>query len=155
MRGRYSLKTIHKMYEHLHWANLRILEDLKTREETNHQAKQLFSHILLAEEVWFMRIKGLDSIPQALWTELSSEECLKFLEKNNQNFTELLAGLSDTNVDQPIVYKNSTGKEFTTSIRDIVTHVALHGQYHRGQINRVLRGEGFEPVNVDFITFVR
>ncbi len=149
------MKTIKKMYEHLHWANLQILEALKTWEDQNNQAKLLFSHILLAEEVWFTRIKGLDSTPQALWTELSIEECLELLEKNNQNFTELLAGLSDINVNRLIVYKNSTGKEFSTSIRDIVTHVALHGQYHRGQINRVLRGEGFEPVNVDFITFVR
>lgn len=29
--------------------------------------------------------------------------------------------------------------------------VALQGQYHRGQINSLLRADGFEPVNIDFI----
>ena len=33
-----------------------------------------------------------------------------------------------------VTYKNSKGTEFRNSKRDILTHVALHGQYHRGQI---------------------
>ncbi|PFN98562.1 damage-inducible protein DinB [Bacillus sp. AFS076308] len=146
------MDTIIRMYQHLDWANLRILETLKTTGDQNSEAKRLFSHILLAEEVWFHRIKGLDSNPQAIWTELSLDECSNLLAKNKQGFSELLEGLSETDI---IVYKNSTGKEFSTSVQDILTHVSLHGQYHRGQINRLLREDGFEPVNLDYITFVR
>jgi uncharacterized damage-inducible protein DinB len=149
------LKTIINMYEHLHWANQRILDTLRIKGDQESEAKRLFSHILHAEQVWFNRIKSLDRSINALWTELSLEECLELVEKNHRNLSELLAGFSETNVDHVIVYKNSTGKEFTSSIRDILTHVALHGQYHRGQINRLIREEGAEPVNVDFITFVR
>ncbi|MCM3727321.1 damage-inducible protein DinB [Neobacillus cucumis] len=146
------METIIKMYQHLDWANLRILETLKTMGDHNSEAKRLFSHILLAEEVWLLRIKGLDSNPQEIWTELSLEKCSNLLAKNKQGFSELLGGLSETDI---IVYKNSTGKKFSTAVQDILTHVALHGQYHRGQINRLLREEGFEPVNLDYITFVR
>lgn len=146
------METIIKMYQHLDWANLRIFETLKTIGNLNSEAKRLFSHILLAEEVWLHRIKGLDSNPQAIWTELSLEECSSLMEKNKQGYSKLLAGLFETDV---IVYKNSNGQEFSTAVKDILTHVALHGQYHRGQINRLLREEGSEPVNVDYITFVR
>jgi len=149
------MKTIKKMFEHLHWANLRILETLKTSGNQDHQAKQLFSHILIAEEVWLNRMKGLPSGPQALWTELSIEECSKLAEANYKNFTEFLTGLSDEKSEDIISYKNSTGKEFSTSIADILTHVALHGQYHRGQINRRLRQKKLEPINIDYITYVR
>lgn len=151
------MKTIIKMYEHLHWANLRIVEALKMRGDQSSQAKQFFSHVLLAEEVWIQRLQGGNSPShsEALWSELSIEGCLRLLEKNNQRFAEFLAGLSNDNLEQLVVYQNSTGREFSTSKRDILTHVALHGQYHRGQINRLLREEGLEPVNVDFITFVR
>ncbi|WP_462410839.1 DinB family protein [Neobacillus sp. Marseille-QA0830] len=149
------MRTIRKMFEHMHWANLRILETLKTSGDGNHQAKQLLSHILLAEEVWLNRLKGLSCSPQAIWTELSLEECLRLAETNHKNFAELLSGLSDANSEDIITYKNSTGKEFTTSLADILTHVALHGQYHRGQINRLLRQENLEPINVDYITYVR
>jgi uncharacterized damage-inducible protein DinB len=66
-----------------------------------------------------------------------------------------LTNLSNTDLDKFISYSNSKGQEFKNSVRDILTHVALHGQYHRGQINSRLRADGFEPVNLDFITFVR
>ncbi|ULT56532.1 damage-inducible protein DinB [Neobacillus drentensis] len=149
------MDTIMKMFQHLEWANLRILEALKAIGGRNHQTKRLFSHLLLAEEVWFNRLQGLDSNPQAIWTELTIEECSNLVMKNQQRFSGLLGGLSETTMEDVIVYKNSTGQAFSTSVGDILTHVALHGQYHRGQINRLLREDGFEPVNVDFISFVR
>ena len=41
----FSLKTIQKMFEHLNWANQRILETLQNIEVENQQVR-LFSHIL-------------------------------------------------------------------------------------------------------------
>ncbi|MDR4949557.1 DinB family protein [Neobacillus cucumis] len=149
------METIMKMFDHLDWANQRIFEALKSKGDRANQAKLQFSHILLAEEVWFQRIKRQDSIPLAIWTELTIEECSKLVEKNKQHVARFFEGLSKEDLEERIVYKNSTGQEFSTSVRDILTHVALHGQYHRGQINRLLRQVGHEPVNVDFITFVR
>lgn len=52
-------------------------------------------------------------------------------------------------------YTNSKGDEFKYSVGDILTHVALHGQYHRGQINSRLRAMGVEPVSVDYIIFAK
>ena len=39
--------------------------------------------------------------------------------------------------------------------RDILFHLASHGAYHRGQISVTLRHSNLEPVNTDYITFVR
>jgi uncharacterized damage-inducible protein DinB len=52
-------------------------------------------------------------------------------------------------------YRNSAGNEFDNTVRDILTHVALHGQYHRGQIARAMRAAGREPVYTDYIGFIR
>jgi uncharacterized damage-inducible protein DinB len=149
------VKTIQNMFEHLHWANQRILETLKSIEGENKQAIILFSHILLAEQVWFTRLKGLDSSKLPIWAEVSLETCVKLANQNNQNFKEYLTGLSSSDLEQTVSYRNSKGIEFKNSVRDILTHAALHGQYHRGQINQLLRINDFEPVNVDFITFRR
>jgi uncharacterized damage-inducible protein DinB len=54
-----------------------------------------------------------------------------------------------------MTYRNSKGLEFTNSVGDTLTHVWLHGSYHRGQIAQAIRRAGHEPVNTDFITFVR
>ena len=149
------LKTIQNMYKHLHWANQRILKSLQNDGEGNKQATNLFSHILLAENVWFTRISGKDSSHLPIWAEVSIESCIDLVNQNNHNFTDLLSKLSNSELDQLVSYKNSKGAEFHTSKRDILTHVALHGQYHRGQINQLQRAADLEPINVDFIKFAR
>lgn len=78
------------------------------------------------------------------------------MEDNHRNFSAYLATLEDDgSLEKAIAYKNQTGAAYSTSVRDILTHVALHGQYHRGQINAMLRAAGAEPINVDYITYVR
>lgn len=151
------METIKNMYRHLHWANLRILERVTTIEgdSDSKQVMNLFSHILFAEQVWATRIKGEDTSTLPIWADVDLEICTKLVDQNNNNFTQLLSEIDDDHLDEIISYKNSKGTEFHNSIRDILIHVALHGQYHRGQINLRLRADKFEPVNVDFIAFKR
>ena len=52
-------------------------------------------------------------------------------------------------------YTNSSGERFRTPLGEILLHVTHHGEHHRGQIARAVRRAGDEPVNTDFITFVR
>lgn len=54
-----------------------------------------------------------------------------------------------------IVYANTKGEAFQTAIHDIMIQVFNHGTYHRAQIACNLRQGGLEPVNTDYITFVR
>ncbi|MEK4536326.1 DinB family protein [Peribacillus sp. FSL K6-1552] len=149
------MKTIQKMYEHLNWANQLILETLQSIEDKNQEVSHLFSHILLAEKVWITRLRGLDSSRLPIWSEVDIEVCAELVMHNKESLTTFLTNSSNTDLDKLISYTNSKGKEFKNSVRDILTHVALHGQYHRGQINSRLRSDGFEPANIDFITFVR
>ena len=143
------------MYDHLNWANQRILETMQSIEDENQEVNRLFSHILLSEKVWATRLRGLESSQLPIWSEVDMEVCADLVMQNNESLTTFFTNLSNTDLDKLISYKNSKGKEFKNSVRDILTHVALHGQYHRGQINSRLRADGIEPVNVDFITFLR
>ncbi len=143
------------MYEHLNWANQRILETLQSIEDENQEVGRLFSHILFAEKVWITRLLGLDSSQLPIWSEVDIEVCADLIMQNENSFTTLLTNLENKDLDKLISYSNSKGKEFKSSMRDILIHVALHGQYHRGQINSRFRAGGIEPVDIDFITFVR
>lgn len=149
------MKTIQTMYEHVNWANQRILETLQSIEDENKEAIRLFSHLLFSEKVWITRLRGLDSSGLPIWSEVDIEFCAKLVMQNKESLTTFFADLATTNLEQLISYTNSKGTEFKNSVRDILTHVALHGQYHRGQINSRLRADGIEPVPIDFITFVR
>lgn len=149
------MKTIQKMFEHGNWANQRILETLQSLEAENQEVCRLFSHILLAEQVWITRLRGLDSSQLPIWSDADIGVCTELVRHNKEVLTRFLANLSIADLDQSISYSNSKGKAFKNSFRDILTHVALHGQYHRGQINSRLRAEGADPVNIDFIMFMR
>jgi uncharacterized damage-inducible protein DinB len=66
-----------------------------------------------------------------------------------------LAALRDEDVERPVSYTNTKGQPFETPIGDILLHVALHSQYHRGKVNLLLRQSNAAPSPVDFISFVR
>jgi uncharacterized damage-inducible protein DinB len=97
----------------------------------------------------------LDSSQLPIWSDVGIEVCAELVKQNEEGFTTLFTSLANTDLDKGISYRNSKGLEFNNSVRDILTHVALHGQYHRGQINSRLRANGIEPVVIDFILFVR
>ena len=67
----------------------------------------------------------------------------------------MIENLSEADLDSPIHYRNTRNQEFTSRIVDILTHVVIHGAYHRGQIARVLGVSAGSTVNTDFITFAR
>lgn len=149
------MQTIKQMYAHLHWANQQILETLQKHRNVLPQVLDLFSHILFSERVWITRLQGGDTSQMSIWSPVSLDVCITLVKQNEESFTSILQSLTQERYDQSLSYTNSKGITFTNSVQEILTHVALHGQYHRGQINARLRTEGLEPVNIDFITFVR
>ncbi|MCU9614803.1 DinB family protein [Caldibacillus lycopersici] len=149
------MKTIELMFDHLYWANQSMLSALIALDNIPLEALRIYSHLLLAEKVWYNRLQKNDRTNTPIWSDLSIAQCAKLMEENTNNYRYYITNLTQTDLHQLITYRNSKQEEFTTSIHDILTHVALHGQYHRGQINKLLRIYNEEPINVDFITFVR
>jgi len=149
------MRTIRKMIEHSQWANRRLLEGLITYGTVNVQTKQIIAHIVQSELVWLTRLEGNDSTGIELWPQLELGACLAISDSNKTAYDSFLAKIENDDLDQKISYRNQTGKQYDTPIREILTHVALHSQYHRGQVNTLLREDGKEPINVDMITFVR
>jgi len=144
-----------RLYEYVNWANRRVLDALRRQAEDNERARQWLCHILAAEQVWITRLRGEDSSSVPIRPDLSLDECGELLAQNADAYQQFLHDLTETDFDRAISYKNTKGVSFSTSIRDILTHVANHGTYHRGHIATLLRAAGQEPINTDFITFTR
>jgi uncharacterized damage-inducible protein DinB len=91
-----------------------------------------------------------------LWEEAEDLTAIRTMfEENAEQYRVYIEELEESELDEMVDYANQSGVPFRTSVRDILSQVLLHGQYHRGQINRVLRIESAEPVQVDYITFAR
>jgi len=148
--------NIRALYDHLLWADRRLLETLENAGDPPAAAVRLYDHILNAERVWLTRLEGRDSSHLSIWTTPDGLDGLRErLEALHSEFAQYLSALDDAALDAEIEYRNSSGAAFRNRVRDILLHVALHGHYHRGQINQLLRGAGLEPVSVDYIFWVR
>ncbi|MCD9021928.1 DinB family protein [Cohnella silvisoli] len=150
------MKTIKCMMDHLYWANARILDSLEESETKNKDLLKLVRHVAVAERVWLSRLQGKGSFQYSLWEEAEDLTAIRTMfEENAEQYRAYIEGLEESELDEMIDYANQSGVPFRTSVRDILSHVLLHGQYHRGQINRALRIESAEPAQVDYITFAR
>ncbi|SFE61384.1 Uncharacterized damage-inducible protein DinB (forms a four-helix bundle) [Paenibacillus catalpae] len=150
------MKTIKCMMDHLYWADGRILDALEESETKNKELLKLVRHVAVAEQVWLSRLQGKGSAQYSLWEEAEELTVIRTMfEENAEQYRVYIGGLEESKLDEMIDYASQSGVPFRTSVRDILLQVLLHGQYHRGQINRALRLESAEPVQVDYITFAR
>ena len=149
-----QVEHLRRLVDHLEWADKRVLASLRDARNPSPPVFSLYGHVLGAEHTWLRRIAG--EVPTvAIWPSLSLDECDTVAQQNFESLSQIVRSLSASDLVRSITYRNSAGAEFTTGLEDILLHVALHGSYHRGQIAALLRSSGDEPVNTDYIQWVR
>lgn len=113
-----------------------------------------YAHILGAEEVWLSRLVQRE--PRlAVWPSLNADDVAPVRAKIMQGYDTLLDRMDDEGLARSVSYRTSDGRPFTSTVGDILMQVVLHGQYHRGKVNLLLRVAGAQPAPVDFIAFAR
>jgi uncharacterized damage-inducible protein DinB len=149
-----SLAMLQRMWAHLTWADEQLWPALAIERPGDADAWRDYSHIIGAEETWLSRLEGRPSrLP--VWPQVSRDELRAARELVVAGYARYLDALTTESLDAELHYTNTAGRAFTTKRVDILLHVALHGQYHRGKINLLLRQVGAEPVPTDYIAFVR
>ena len=147
-----TLSLLRRLYDSVSWADERVIQSLDERDV---EARRYLHHVLAAERVWLLRLHGEDSSRQAIWPHLSDAEARSLAAENRKGYGRYLANLTEPELERRIEYVNQTGRRYSTTVADILTHVAMHGAYHRGQAARARREAGGVPLNTDFITDVR
>lgn len=143
-----------RMFDHLKWADERVLLAMRRTGERHEGSLGLYGHILGAEHVWLARLEGRTPAV-AVWPTMALEEYEAVATANHGAYRDYLETLEESALARMIEYRNSAGREFQSRIDDILTHVALHGAYHRGQIMLLRRESGEKLVSTDYIEFVR
>lgn len=142
-----------KLYQYNAWANQRVLGALKKQRVHDEKVLSLMGHIVAAQFLWLHRIKGLPPPDLKLWDNYDLENLATLAEGANTQWLEFVENTEDFN--REMSYKNYTGDPYTNNVEMIMIHLVNHSSYHRAQIAMLLRQEGFEPVNTDFITYDR
>jgi uncharacterized damage-inducible protein DinB len=136
------------------WADHRILDMIRNCAAAQAEALPLLGHVLRAEHIWLSRIMQREAA-YPVWPQWTVDECARVIDENAAGYRDMLAPLTDADLSKRITYHNLQGKEFTTPLIDILTHVVIHGSYHRGQVAKVIGRAGVPAVSSDFIIFAR
>ena len=149
---------IQRLFRHMFWASDRLitlLEDVDVDADAGREIARLFAHLVAAERVWLLRATGGDASSVPIWPDWSLDHATRAARETRARYQRLLDGVTEDELGRIVEYRNSQGTAFHTELGDILLHVAMHGSYHRGQIAAAVRRGGGEPVNTDFITYVR
>jgi uncharacterized damage-inducible protein DinB len=154
-KKRSAMKThLERMLHAMTWADAQLLSAIKAHPAIQTETLPLFGHVLAAEEVWLARLE-MRAPACAVWPTLSLAECETLAAQNASRYKQYLKNLTDSGLASLVRYRNTKGDEYTNSVLDILTHVVIHGAYHRGQIARVIGRGGGETPNTDYIAYVR
>jgi uncharacterized damage-inducible protein DinB len=148
------LEHLRRQFTYDAWANREVLSTLIKTSDASPRSRQLLAHILSAERLWLERIQShAQSFP--VWPEFSLEQCEVQIAELTSLWHTYLIKLPPAELSSKIIYKNTKGQTWTSTIEDILTHVLLHSAYHRGQIATEVRSRGEQPAYTDFIEAAR
>ena len=117
-------------------------------------AVHLFSHVLNAQAIWIARITGTRS-PVKVFQYHELDALRRLHEQTCPKLVELVQQADEAELARIIEYTNTQGKAYATPVGEILTHCFNHATYHRAQVALAIRGASLEPVNTDYITWVR
>jgi uncharacterized damage-inducible protein DinB len=145
---------LNALHQHSEWADRRMLAVLIAAGAPVRGALRELAHVRGSQEVWLSRIERREAtLP--VWPEMSLDELAAAGQSVDLGWRRLLDGLSNAELARVVSYTNSAGQSFTTPLEEILEHVMLHAQYHRGKANVALRAAGLTPAGVDFIAWAR
>ncbi|NOT09254.1 MAG: hypothetical protein HOP28_13745 [Gemmatimonadales bacterium] len=143
-----------RLFAHIRWAD-GILSDALARTPTPPaECIREYAHILGADETWLSRLtQRPPRVP--VWPALALPELTSLAADVHAGFDRYLADIDERSLASDVAYVNSAGQSFRTPAGEILLHITLHAQYHRGKINLLLRQAGLQPAPTDYIAFVR
>jgi uncharacterized damage-inducible protein DinB len=148
------IQTIRELWRHNTWADRRMSRALEPAAAATPEAVRELAHILGTQETWLARLERREPAT-AVWPKTPPGELDRLLDETHAAYARYLDALEERDLDAAIDYTNSAGDRFTNTVGEILLHVWLHGQYHRGKVNLLLRQAGAEPEWTDYIAFVR
>ncbi|CAN5165440.1 damage-inducible protein DinB [soil metagenome] len=138
------------------WANETIIENLQACDmEENSDALKITSHLINAQFIWMSRITNDSGLHIPAWKTHPLSELTSLAKRATEIWLPYIDNLTEQELNMSFDYSNSAGDQFTNTVGDALPHIVNHASYHRGQVAKLIRAKGFDPVNTDFITYAR
>lgn len=149
-----ALSLLRRLWQHGVWADETVQRAIGPDRPEHAGAWREYLHILGAQEVWLSRLERRERRLD-VWPSLGAEDAGTMRRALADAYASLLAGATDSDLERVVEYRTTDGRTFASTVSDILMQVMLHGQYHRGKMNLLLRQGDDAPAPVDFIAFSR
>ena len=136
------------------WANDHIITLTQKVESLPPKVKAIFSHLFNAHMIWYNRLTEQTN-STSVWAASEPNEWQQISDRHMQLFQAYIQKLEDEDFSNQIHYKNSKGRQYSSTIYEVLTHLSIHSSYHRGQIVVLLRPMVDEVPATDFIFYLR
>jgi len=113
------------------------------------------SHIVTIQEMWFNRVLTIPVIEvDDPWAEYSPEELRIRAKEVNRKWMDLIAD-EEIDLNTMLSIPREDGSKRSMTVREVLDHLLVHGQYHRAQIALFLKKSGIDSPGFDYISYTR
>jgi uncharacterized damage-inducible protein DinB len=159
-----KLELIRALYDYNEWANNRLLKtasELSSDEFSRSQGASWGSveanlaHIAGAQVVWLSRWQtGANPVPLADTHAVTGLDSIYArFDESHAALRRFTASLTDDRLDSLLAFTDSRGDSYEQVLWQLMTHVANHGTYHRGEVAMALTALGHSPGDLDYRYF--
>jgi uncharacterized damage-inducible protein DinB len=142
------------MFAFDHWATKASLDAVAPHADRVPRSLAWLNHVLGAKYIWLARVTGTPAKFSVNPTLTVADLMVEF-DAARDGWARFLEAQTDEGLARVIHYTNTKGDPFQTALNDILAHVPVHGQHHRGQVNADLRAAGLTPPVIDYIHAAR
>jgi len=141
-----SVALLREMFRYNAWANAEFFAKLQLLDpdlhgEERHVAIRQLNHCLVVNRIFRAHLTGrphpytADNTPET--PGLSELDAA--VAASDRWYIDYLQDVSEADLAESIAFAFTDGDQGCMSRQEILTHAAIHGAYHRGEVGRILR----------------
>jgi uncharacterized damage-inducible protein DinB len=138
-----------RLVEQSEWANLRWVEFVYSQSNPEVRPRELLTHIMDGERIWFERIDGHPRTTGDV-AMLSREELVQGFAENTATYRRFIRD----QLTRVVHFRRASGEEYHATVEDILLHLFTHGYHHRGQLAAHYARSGVKYPNTDHIHYL-
>lgn len=133
------------LYGYHAWANNDLFDKLGTLDQEQHKAElhtalRLISHYYVVAQIFAAHLSGAqhDYTSDNTAETPTLDELRAAVTSSDQWYLDYIRNASPADLSEAIPFAFTDGDKGYMTREEMLTHVALHGGYHRGEVGRIL-----------------
>ncbi|AZN99102.1 damage-inducible protein DinB [Mesorhizobium sp. M9A.F.Ca.ET.002.03.1.2] len=147
-----TLTLLRSLFAYQAWANDELLEKLgsldpRLHERERHAAMRLINHSHVVSRIFSAHLVGARHGYDADNTEETPaiSDLRVAVAASDRWYLDYLSTVSQPDLSEPVAFVFTDGGKGCMTRQEMLTHVVLHGGYHRGEVGRILAQLSITP----------